>query len=387
MRILYHHRTLGDGAEGIHIREIVKSLRNLGHEVKVVALVSEEDMINPQKKEAKPRLYWLKKMMPGFIFELAEIFYNIKGYRMILNTAKTFKPDAVYDRYISYNYSAIRASRKLGVPCILEVNSPYATQRRIWEKIYFPKLIQRYETKITNGADRVIVVSSALRDHLIKNGTDKDKIVVMPNGIDPADFNVKPEDGRLRKKYDITADEIVIGFVGVLRKWHNIETLLEVFRQLEPERRQLRLMFVGDGVERPNFINFARKLSIDKRVIFTGRVPHGEVPDYISLFDLAISPHVTYYSSPMKILEYMGMGKCVVAPDMQNIRDLIEPEKTGVLFKPENKEDIHRQMLAIIKDDKLRDEIGRQAAATVVKNFTWEKNARDVIDLFEQLRV
>lgn len=386
MRILYHHRTLGDGAEGIHIREIVKSLRKQGHEVKLVSLIGEEQLANPTKKVANSNYGWIKKLMPGFVFELVEIGYNLKGYKMLMDAARDFKPEAIYDRYISYNYSAVRAARKLGIPMILELNSPYATQRKIWEKIYFPGLIQKYETRITNDADRVIVVSSALKDHLIKHGTRPEQIVVMPNGTDPEVFDPARYNGAFRKKYDIKSDEVVLGFVGVLRNWHNIETLLEAFQELRPAEKNLKLLFVGDGNIQGDLEAYAGKLGVRDRVIFTGRVPHQEVPDHIAVFDVAISPHVTYYSSPMKILEYMAMGKCVVAPDMKNIRDLIRPGETGLLFKPKNKADLKRALMEVVTDHENRQRIGQTATREVRQNFTWDKNAAEVVELFNKIK-
>lgn len=385
MRILYHHRTLGDGAEGIHIREIISALRKLGHEVKMVSLVGENEMINPKKREAKSRWKWVKNSVPSFLFEIAEMMYNFKGYRLILKEAKNFKPDFIYDRYISYNYSAIKASKSLGIPCILEVNSPYATQRLKWEKIWFPKLIQYFETKITNGADLVITVSSALKDHLIEQGTSAEKIYVMPNGTDPDKFKERALDTNLQKKYGISPHDIVIGFVGVLRKWHNIEFLLEVFKELTENENNLKLLFVGDGENRVFFQELADSLKISERVIFTGRVPHGEVPNYISLFDIAISPHVTYYSSPMKILEYMSMGKCTVAPNMKNIKDLIIPAETGILFEPKDKKDLTTKLLEVVRNEEFRKKIGARAKETVRNNYTWENNAKVLVELAKDL--
>ncbi|RMD91404.1 MAG: glycosyltransferase family 1 protein [Calditrichaeota bacterium] len=386
MRILYHHRTLGDGAEGIHIREMVNALRSLGHKVELVSLVKEEQLITPQKKETKPRWYWVKRLIPGVLFEILEILYNFFGYRMILKAARKFNPDAIYDRYISYNYSAIKVAKKLKIPCILEVNSPYATQRRIWERIYFPRLIQWFETKITNDADRVIVVSSALKDHLIAHGTKPEKIVVMPNGIDPRKFSLEISDKEYRKRYHLTEQHIVIGFVGVFRHWHNLEILFDVFQELIKQFDNLRMMLIGDGAIQEDLENRAKILNIRDKVIFTGRIPHQEMAGHISIFDIAISPHATYYSSPMKIVEYMAMGKCVVAPDMKNIRDLIKPGETGYLFVPQDKEDLFEKLKYLICNKSVRLNIGKAAAEEVRKNFTWEKNAREVVRLFSELQ-
>ena len=163
MRILYHHRTLGDGAEGIHIREIINSLRKQGHEVKYVSVTPFENLGTPKTKKSQESassssgpglLGKVKQLLPGFVFELAEIAYSIIGYRMIMKAAAEFKPDAIYDRYISYNRGAVWAARRLGLPMLLEFNSPYATQRKEWGNLSFPGLIQKHETWLTNNCDK-----------------------------------------------------------------------------------------------------------------------------------------------------------------------------------------------------------------------------------------
>ncbi|RMD49375.1 MAG: glycosyltransferase family 1 protein [Ignavibacteria bacterium] len=385
MRIIYHHRTLGDGAEGIHIREMVNALRKLGNDIKLVSLVTERELIHPDRRSAKPKWLWVKQLLPSALFEVLEIIYNVIGYWLIIKASKKFHPDAVYDRYVSYNYSAIWASRKLGIPCILEVNSPYATQRKIWEKVYFPKLIQWFETKITNSADKVIVVSSALKKHLVEHGTFPGKIIVMPNGVDPDKFDLHVSVEKFRNKYCLSAKDTVLGFVGVFRKWHNIEMLLEVFQKLKPVKRSLKMIFVGDGEIQMELEEQARSLGVEGSVIFTGRIPHKDMAGHIALFDIAISPHVTYYSCPMKILEYMAMGKCVLAPDMQNIRDLIQPGETGYLFKPKDKEDLLKKLKYLITHREERERVGRAAAEKIRNNYTWEKNAEQVVQLFLDL--
>src|SRR5271168_3787940 len=106
MRILYHHRTAGDGAEGIHIREMVSAFRSLGHEVRVVALVGDPT------GDASPKANrWsaISRLMPKGVYELAELGYNIVGRRATARAIREFKPHFVYDRYNSYTTCAVAA--------------------------------------------------------------------------------------------------------------------------------------------------------------------------------------------------------------------------------------------------------------------------------------
>jgi hypothetical protein len=121
MKILYHHRTLGDGAEGIHVAEMIKAFRKLGHEVQVISLIGEET--NTQSRSQR-RWSSVSRLLPGGFYELGEMAYNAPGFAKIARAVRRWRPDFIYDRYVSYNFSAVWAGKRLGVPVVLEVNSP-----------------------------------------------------------------------------------------------------------------------------------------------------------------------------------------------------------------------------------------------------------------------
>ncbi|MCD6375027.1 MAG: glycosyltransferase [Caldisericaceae bacterium] len=231
MRILYHHRTLGDGAEGIHIQSIVNGLQQLGHTVKVVSLVGEKTQFRKAQDAKESKWDLIKNKIPGPIYELAEIAYNVKGKRMLQKAIEEFKPDLIYDRYAHFSFAALWAAKKNRLPLILEVNSPYSIQKRLWEKVYFPKLSEYGERKIFNAAPHIIVVSSPLKKIVIDYGVPSERITVLPNGTDPERFNPNIDDHTLREKLGLTG-KIVLGFVGILRRWHNIDKLIEVLEEL-----------------------------------------------------------------------------------------------------------------------------------------------------------
>ena len=99
MRILYHHRTLGDGAEGIHISSIVNCMRDEGHDVKIVSLVGEDPQYKSSQKSKGSRWDYIRNLIPQQVYGLVEIAYNIAGYRILKKEIDNFKPDIIYDRY------------------------------------------------------------------------------------------------------------------------------------------------------------------------------------------------------------------------------------------------------------------------------------------------
>jgi len=376
MNILYHHRTMADGAEGIHIREMVKALRGLGHEVRVVALAG--DPTQPATARVS-RVSALRRLIPGFAYELAELAYNVVGYRRIMKEARTFRPDVIYDRYNSYSTAALRAARRLKRPLLLEVNSPVAYERSVYEhlQLKFPSLARWYERTILEGADRIFVVSTPLERHLVNTlGIDSRRITVLPNGADPAVF--APRDGgAVRRRYGL-GHHTVIGFVGILRPWHGVDLLLDAFHAVRRSHPDLHLLIVGDGPIQPQLESRARDLGLAGAATFTGRLAHADVVAHVDAMDVAVSPHATFYASPMKILEYMAMGKAVVAPAMDNIRDIVTDGETGLLFQPERVDALATVMQRLVDDETLRRTLGKNARRSVMEQFNWRHNAERV---------
>ncbi len=384
MRILYHHRTLGDGAEGIHIQSIVNQLKKQGHNVKVVSLVGEQTQFRSKQEAQESRWDKVRSLIPKPVYELAEVAYNIKGKAMIQKAINEFKPDVIYDRYAHFSFSALWAAKKNKIPLILEVNSPYSIQKRKWEKVYFPKMSEYGERKIFNAAPHIIVVSSPLKDIVMKYGVPSERITVLPNGTDPERFDPQIDDLPLRRQMGLEG-KTVLGFVGILRRWHNIDRLISILEEINLPRLNAVMLFLGDGPSYNELVDYNRQHGNEEYIRFLGRIPHNEIQTYISMMDIAISPHATPYSSPMKILEYMAMEKAVLAPDMPNIRDIIEPGKTGLLFEPENKKDLKEKLLSLIQTGTLRNQLGQAAREKIVQEFTWANNARKTVQRAQDL--
>ncbi len=381
MKILYHHRTLGDGAEGIHIAEMVRAFRNIGHEVRVVAPIGEETGVTNDKVSLLSRI---KNALPRVTYEFLEIGYNAVGYKMIRRTVQEWRPDLIYDRYITFNASAVLAGMHCNIPVILEVNAPLALERSRQkdEKLYLRKPAFFMERWICSHARKTIVVSTPLKDYLVSAGVPASKLTVMPNGVNLENF--QPRDGKSREllqKLAIPENATVVGFVGVLRMWHGLELLADAFHRLRKTRPDLHLLIAGDGPIRPDLEAQAALYGLSRHMTITGRVPHTEVPEYISLFDIAVSPRATFYASPMKILEYMALGVPVVAPDMPNIRDIITDGSDGLLFAPENSVSFADAIARLADDESLRKSIRTGALETVHTRRNWIRNAEDVMAL------
>lgn len=384
MRILYHHRTLGDGAEGIHIRAIADGLSEQGHQVKIVSVVGEKTQFRSSQYAKEIKWDKIKSYIPGPLYELAEIMYNVKGIRMLSRKINTFKPDFIYDRYAHHSFAGVWCSKRFNIPLILEVNSPYSIQKTKWEKTYFPGVSKMGERRILHAAPHILVVSTPLKEIVMNYGVADEHITVLPNGTDPDKFTPNIDSGELRRQLGLEG-KLVLGFVGILRSWHNIYKLIHSLEEIDLKRLNAVMLFLGDGPSFKEFFTYNRDRGHEDTIKFLGRIPHSEIHRYISIFDIAISPHATFYSSPMKILEYMAMEKAILAPDMKNIRDLVEDGETATLFEPDNAASLKEKLLLLLGSAALRKKLGKKARQRVLGQYTWSNNARKTVEIAQVL--
>lgn len=386
MRILYHHRTLGDGAEGIHVSEMVNAFRSLGHEVVVVGPAGETTGHTGRKGQLLAKI---KKWLPSALFELAEIAYNIYGFLCLARIFVSFKPDFIYDRYILFNGSSIIAGRFFNKPVILEVNAPLALERKMQadEKLFFEKTTFFAEKWICSNATKVIVVSTPLADYLRSIDVPGDRIITMPNGVNRMKFPLKSKHFGLMEDLGINTEDIVIGFSGIFRPWHGLELLIKAFANLVKKGANVFLLIVGDGPIRNDIEKIINDTGINAHCRITGRVPHCDVNEYINLFDIAVCPKSTFYASPMKLIEYMALAKAVVVPNMPNFIDIVSQETDAMMFIPDNIDSLEATISMLCTNNSLRHRLGKNARSKVMEKLNWEWNAEEVCKLAASSRL
>ncbi len=383
MKILYHHRTLGDGAEGVHINELVQAFRDLGHDVRIVSLVGESTNSSTPKER---RWSWLSRSLPSAAYELAEIMYNFVGIRMIMQAVKKFQPDVIYDRYNSYSTAAIKAGRLANLPIILEVNAPVAFERTAYSfrQLKFSWLAYHYERRICSGADQIVTVSTALKEYLLETyKIDPEKVSVFPNAINPKMFSVSQRDGGIREMYGLN-QKIIVGFVGSLRAWHGIDVLMKVIPEVVAKERRAHFLIVGAGELHDAFQEFVQANQLENNLTMTGWVSRAEIPSHIAAMDITLMPNSNFYGSPIKVFEYMGMGKPTIAPRLPPLEEVITDGENAVLVDPGNEDALREAILDLIKNPSKRETIGKNASSHILRNHTWAKNASGILDVVRE---
>ncbi len=378
MKILYHHRTASKDGQAVHIEEMIEALRAEGHEVRVVAPAVGE------QGEMGGKVGWvhqLKTALPKALYELLELAYSLVAYRKLKAAAKEFKPDAIYERYNLFLLSGAMLKRKLGIPLLLEVNAPLVYERSQHSGgLALPWLARWAEGKAWRAADFVLPVTKVLAGHVKEYGVPDERIAVIPNGINKSHFSTAPNPEKAKETLGLQG-RIVLGFTGFVRDWHGVDRIIDWMATADAPTNTY-LLVVGDGPVRGELETQARNLGIGNRVRFTGVVHRHEVPGYVAAFDIALQPAVTSYASPLKLMEYLILGKAIIAPATPNLLEILSEGKNAAMFNEAAPGSLQATLTRLCRDTGLRDQLAIAARQTIDDlELTWTGNAKRVVKL------
>ncbi|MCH8969091.1 MAG: divergent polysaccharide deacetylase family protein [Planctomycetes bacterium] len=326
----------------------------------------------------------LRRYLPGLLYEVLEFCYSLLVYHRLRSAYRKHEPDVLYERGNLFAPAGVWLKRRYGIPMLLEVNAPIFQERSRFDRIVLRRLARWSEETTWREADYVLPVSYVLAKIIREAGVPDERIEVIPNAIDPNRF-MRKIDNRVVKRRLGLEDKIVLGFTGFVRDWHDLGTVFGLLAE-NVNLDNLHLLIIGDGPARPGLEQEARNLGIANRLTFTGPVQRDQVPEYVAAFDIALQPGVPPYASPLKLFEYMALGRAIVAPNKPNIREILVDGETAVLFDPDNPISFPSAIARLISDPYLREEIGSAARKIIIeRDLTWEHNARRIEAIAERL--
>ncbi len=377
MRILYHHRIASKDGQITHIEEMVEALQGLGHEVRIVG-----PEVHQRDSGTGGSPGWvgkLKKSLPPALYEIAEATYSLVAYRRLMKAVRTFSPDVIYERYALFQPAGVWASRRTGVPLLLEVNAPFAVARRAHGTIALSGFADRVERFTFRGATRVFAVTQVLADMLVGMGVQRERLCVIPNGINPKDFATVPSTEQAKLGFGLQ-NRMVIGFIGFVREWDRLDRIVSWLAR-RPADDPAMLLIVGDGPVRAALELQARFLGIAHKLKFTGVVPRSGVPAAAAAFDVALQTALVPYASPLCLFEYMALGKAILAPDQANHHEVLVGGVDCELYDPDDETGIEKRLDILTSDAALRARLGAAARQALQdRQYLWASSAQRVTD-------
>jgi glycosyltransferase involved in cell wall biosynthesis len=301
---------------------------------------------------------------------------------------------------------ALALGRRYGLPVVYEV-------RGFWEDTWLSRhpdgaslasseLYQRsraLETGCMLAADLVVTLGEAMREEIEARGVPAEKILIVPNAVSE-DFlaplpdaagpgAASPGAASLRAQLGIQPDEYVVGEVSSLVKHEGIGTLLEATAILRARGVPARALIVGDGPERAALQRQAAEAGLAQAAVFTGRVPAAKVRQFHALLDIFVVPRtpdrVCQLVTPLKPVEAMASGLCVVTSEVKALTEIVKHEVTGMQTVPQDPVSLADCLERLIYSPDIRRKLGDNAREWVSRDRTWARNAVRYSDAYARL--
>lgn len=275
--------------------------------------------------------------------------------------------------------AAARAAKALSLPFVYEIRSFWEDGVDQSTSSLRYQLTRGLETRVVKRAHAVVGIATPILRDIAARGIPESQLFLVPNGVDSARFIPRARDNDLAAQFGAT-DVPTLGFIGTFFPWEGVPWLVEAASALNRKGLHFRLLIVGDGADTGAIRAAIQQQGAADFVTYVGRVSHEEVERYYSLMDVLVYPRrrlrITEAVTPLKPLEAMALGKAILGSNVGGIRELIDPENTGILFEPGDIEDFCRQAERLLSDPDLRRKLGQQARTKVREEKDWKMVAR-----------
>jgi glycosyltransferase involved in cell wall biosynthesis len=308
----------------------------------------------------------------------------------------------IYQRYSLLNCVGVVLRAVKGIPLVLEYNGSEVWVARNWvhkKRFSCIWLLRLFENINIRKADTIVVVSQALKDELVSRAIDPKKIIVNPNGVDVEEYNsmrLVDQRNHLRKKLKIE-NKFVFGFVGTFSQWHGINVLIAIIPEIIKQRSDVHFVLIGDGPLKKSLQETIEEHEMSDYTTFTGIIPPHKAREYLAACDAFLCPTQPnpdgsrFFGSPTKLFEYMSLGKPIIASDLEQIAEIIEPairdithvnaQAVGVLMPSTDYYKFTQAALWITNSNK--DDLhamGERIRAKAVNHYTWHVHSRRIIE-------
>lgn len=388
MRILLVQESdwIGRGPHNSH--HLMERLSVKGHEIRVIDY---EILWNGQKNEngliSKRKVFYsqhksiddgnITVIRPSIvklpILNYVSLLYT--HYNEIKKQIESFKPDVIVGLGILNANIAIRLAKKYNIPFVYYVMD--LLHGLVPQKAFQP-LASCIERNNMKNATRVISVNEGLREYTISMGARRENTEVIRTGVDFNHFKHSIDGKPIREQYGIKDDEIVLFFMGWLYTFSGLKELALEIAKL-PSNNNIKLLVLGDGELWDTLQDIRSVNGLEDKIITINWQPYDDVPKYLAAADVCLLPaynnDIMKYIVPIKLYEYMAMGKPVIATRLYGLEKEFGNDN-GVLYV-DHPVDVLNKVSYLIKSRKIGEN------GTKALKFVEHNNWDNIADEFE----
>lgn len=359
-----------------------QGLEKLGHKVYVVTVNSE----NFHYKKEDDVL-----MIPGVPIGILDFrmtsLYPLRAQKII----KSWNLDVIHTHTeFGVGSFARLIAKQYNIPLVHTYHTMYEEYIYYITKGYFDGASKKLVEYLTlflcdKTVEELIVPTKKTYDLFKEKYKVKRDVHIIPSGIDVTRFyreNInKKELENLKKELNIKKDDFIILYVGRIAKEKNIEFLINNLKDISKKIPKTKMVIVGDGPDMNDLALLVHKNKLDKKVIFTGKVPWNDIPKYYQLANVFVTSSKTE-TQGLTVIEAMAASKVVVAIKDESFLLVMTDQQDGLLFETE--EEYKNLIYKIYSDKKFADMIAKQARITA-NQYNPVVYAKRVLKIYESV--
>ncbi|MDP3042915.1 MAG: glycosyltransferase family 4 protein [bacterium] len=280
--------------------------------------------------------------------------------------------------FIKIDNNAIIYTRNFEIAWLLRLRG----HKTVYEAHSWPgSKIWIYKLLIKN-IDKIVVITHGLKNLFLKNSFSENKILIAPDGVNLEKFDIDLTREQAREKLGLPQDKKIILYTGHLYKWKGAQILADVAELLD--ENSLIVFIGGTGKDEKEFRIKNKKL---ENILVAGYQPHSEIPYWLKAADVLVLPNSgkenisKFYTSPLKLFEYMASKRPIVASNLPSIREILN-EHNAVLVEPDNPQSLDSGIKKVLQDSDLAGRISKQAFQDV-QNYTWRNRVKNILNFIK----
>lgn len=278
-------------------------------------------------------------------------------------------------------FAAIRCANKKRVPFILTY---HGDSQEDFGSFFHRTIISFYNKhllgKVFSSADVIISPSEYYIDESRFLGKYRDKIVVIPNGINLEEFDIPYSKEECKRKFGLNGKNVVL-FVGTLYPLKGPHVLLKAIPKVIKEHEDTIFVFAGSG-NVDEYKKISKELGVEKYVRFTGYVDVGK-PFYYRAADVFVLPsHEEMF--PMVLLEASASGLPMVVSDLDTLKCIIEEGYNGLFTKRGDEKNLADAIIYLLENEDVREKMGKNARKKV-EDYSWERIAEETEKVYTEV--
>ena len=238
-----------------------------------------------------------------------------------------------------------------------------------------------FDRKLAPRTGRLIGNSQAVADFYADLGFPRDRLLVIPNGIEPTDDTLRTRQS-ICDEFDFPVDAKIIGCVGRLAPQKRVSDLIWAMELLQSLQPSSRLLIIGEGPQRKELEDFSRNLRLSDVICFAGhRSDVANILPHMDMFCLASD----FEGQSNSLMEAMSHGLPVVVSDIAPNLELVEHEKTGFVVPVGDRPAFTRACNRLMNDEVLGDSLGKAAKEYIVRQHSFETAVTAHSELYRSL--